>query len=113
MRWGFMQRFLSLNSAIGNYQLISSSGEIANFSILLDGVLEPTPGEAGDCKLQGVVSATTLPNMLKMQVSTKFCTAMGPDFGGVLVLDSDQKPAAYRMLSTDSENVRDYWIYRH
>lgn len=104
---------LEVSAAAGSYQVRLPNSEVAEFSILDSGVLQATAGEQNSCKLQGSVSATSLPNMLKLKLSTTACAALAPDFEGVLVLNSDEKPAAYRLLSTDATTLRDYWIYRN
>ena len=104
---------LDPGSASGSYQMRLSSGDVVDFSFDGAGSLQSAAGTDASCKLKGSAFATPLPNMLKVQISTGACAALGPDWSGVLVLDSDQKPAAYRLLSTDASTLRDYWIYRN
>lgn len=104
---------LEVSAAAGSYQMRLPNSEVAEFSILGSGALQAAAGMQSSCKLQGSVLATSLPNMLKLKLSTTACAALTPDFEGVLVLDSNEKPAAYRLLSTDSATLRDYWVYRN
>ena len=104
---------LDPGSASGSYQMRLANGDVVEFVIDEAGGLQSAAGTVASCKLQGSASATPLPNMLKMKISAGTCAALGPDWSGVLVLDSDQKPAAYRLLSTDATTLRDYWVYRN
>lgn len=108
-----ISEILAVKAAAGSYQMRLQNSEAAEFTLMESGILEPTVGTQGSCKLQGSVSSTPLQNMLKLKVSTASCAILAPDFEGVMVLDSNEKPAAYRLLSTDSATLRDYWIYRN
>lgn len=95
-------------AALAGAWRVPVDGGTAAFTLGADGTL--TAGSTA-CKLSGTVSAGTLPGTLKLALSTAGCGALPVTARGVLVVDTDFAPAAFRLVADNGQQAVDLWAY--
>lgn len=95
-------------SAAGSYVAQVGTGVVASFTVNASGDI--TAG-ATACKLSGKLSAGTLPNTLQLSLSTAGCGTLPASATGVLAVDADYAPAAFRLVADNGAQVIDLWAY--
>jgi len=105
-----VSRELVLADFAGNYAVWVSSTVTAKFSVAASGAL--TAGDTA-CKLSGNLSSGRMPNTLDLKLDASGCgTTLPATSTGVIAVDSNFAPTAFRIL-TDNDIVRvDLWGYR-
>ncbi|NOV22197.1 hypothetical protein E5S69_01455 [Cupriavidus necator] len=96
-------------SVAGIYTTVLPSGASASFTVTAEGKLAPG---ASACQLSGTLAAQAMPNTLRLQLSTSACGTLPASATGVLAIDADYQPAAFRLLADDGGRVVDLWAYR-
>ncbi|WP_432383497.1 hypothetical protein [Duganella sp. P38] len=99
---------LSAGALARGYSVRLASGAAAAFSINAGGDI--VAAGAG-CKLSGKVSASSLPNTLKLSLAASGCGDLPAQSDGYLVVDGDYAPAAFRLLTYSSGALVDLWAY--
>jgi hypothetical protein len=93
----------------GSYVAQVATGVVASFRIEATGAIVALDTA---CKLSGTLSAGVLPATLKLSLAAAGCsTALPASATGVLVVDSDDAPARFRMLGDGSGQVVDLWAF--
>jgi hypothetical protein len=93
----------------GSYVAQVATGVVASFRIEATGAIV---AGATACKLSGTLSAGVLPATLKLSLASSGCgTALPASTTGVLVVDSDDAPARFRLLGDGSGQVVDLWAF--
>ncbi len=92
----------------GSYQTRLPSGAAADFAIAANGDI--TAGSSS-CKLSGKVEGGTLPGTLKLTLDAASCGSLPAKTTGVLIVDRDYAPAAFRLVGDDEKTVVDLWGY--
>ncbi|RWA56931.1 hypothetical protein AU476_01750 [Cupriavidus sp. UYMSc13B] len=96
-------------SVAGSYTAVLPSGASASFTVSAEGKI--TPG-ASACQLSGALSAHAMPNTLGLKLSASACGMVPATATGVLAIDTDYQPAAFRLIADDGGRVVDLWAYR-
>ncbi|UIF90339.1 hypothetical protein [Cupriavidus sp. UYPR2.512] len=96
-------------SVAGSYTAVLPSGASASFTVSAEGKI--TPG-ASACQLSGALSAHAMPNTLSLKLSASACGTVPATATGVLAIDTDYQPAAFRLIADDGGRVVDLWAYR-
>lgn len=97
-------------SMAGSYVLQVASGVVASFKVSAEGQI--VAGSSG-CKLTGKLGASSLPNTLAFTLSASDCGTLPATSTGVLAVDTDYAPAAFRLMGDDGKTtVLDLWAYR-
>lgn len=99
---------LNLAAVVRSYSVRLAAGTVANFSVNANGDIV---AGASNCKLSGKLSASTLPQALKLSLSTAGCGELPAQSDGFLVADSDYAPAAFRLLTSGPAAPVDLWAY--
>jgi len=93
----------------GSFTAALPAGGSAVFSVTAEGKIV---AGASACQLSGSVAAHAMPNTLALKLSTSACSGLPASATGVLAVDSDYAPAAFRLLADDGSRVVDLWAYR-
>lgn len=96
-------------SVAGSYTVVLPSGASASFTVTADGKI--APGASG-CQLSGTVAAHAMPNTLSLKLAASACGMVPASATGVLAIDTDYQPAAFRLIADDGGRVVDLWAYR-
>ncbi len=99
---------VALASVAGSYVTQVASGVVASFTVSAAGDI--TAG-ATACKLSGKLSAGTLPNTLKLGLTSSGCGTLAASSTGIAAMDSDYAPAKFRILTDDGTQVVDLWAF--
>lgn len=91
----------------GTYRVALDGGN-AVFTLAADGKI--TAG-ASTCQISGTVATGALPGTLKLTLATSGCGTLPASSTGVLAIDSDFAPAAFRLLADDGQQTVDLWAY--
>lgn len=96
-------------SVAGMYTTALPSGAAARFTITPEGKV--TPGDSA-CQLSGIVGAHGMPNTLSLKLSAADCGTLPANVNGILAVDTDYRPAAFRLIADDGNRIVDLWAYR-
>lgn len=96
-------------SVAGAYTTVLPSGASASFTVTAEGKIAPG---ASACQLSGTLAAQAMPNTLRLTLSTSACGTLPASATGVLAIDADYQPAAFRLIADDGGRVVDLWAYR-
>lgn len=99
---------VDIASVTGSYQTRLMNGDAASFAITASGDI--TAGSSS-CKLNGKVEAGTLPGTLKLKLKAAHCGSLPATSRGVLIVDRDYAPAAFRLVSDDCSQLVDLWAF--
>lgn len=103
------QQTLAVASMAGRYVTRTPAGAAASFSIDANGAI--VAGSSA-CKLSGTLSAGSLPSTLNLALRSSGCGDGVPGRAdGVLVVDSDDAPAAFRLLADGDGQLADFWAF--
>lgn len=101
---------VSASALAGSYVAKVASGVTASFTLSSDGSI--AAASSSSCKLTGTLTTGTLPNTLKLSLkSGSGCGSLPSSATGVLVVDSDFSPAAFRLLADNGSTAFDLWAY--
>lgn len=93
----------------GSYVAQVATGVVASFRVEATGAIV---AGATACKLSGPLSTGVLPATLKLSLASSGCgTALPASATGVLVVDSDDAPARFRLLGDGNGQVVDLWAF--
>ncbi|MDM0107009.1 hypothetical protein QTH97_18835 [Variovorax sp. J22R24] len=94
----------------GRYRTGTTAGVVADFTLTAEGAIV---AGSSVCKLSGKVSASVLPNTLKLSLSTSTdaCGGLPATASGVLALDTDYAPARFRLLADNGAQWVDLWAF--
>jgi hypothetical protein len=98
---------VTLAAVSGSYTIRLASGVVAAFSVGADGRIQ---AGISACKLSGELAQTTLPDTLRLALTTAGCGDLPARADGYLIVDGDYAPAAFRLVTTSSTPV-DLWAY--
>lgn len=96
-------------SVAGSYTTVLPTGASASFTVTAEGKIAPG---ASACQLAGTLAAQAMPNTLNLKLSTSACGTLPASATGVLAIDADYQPAAFRLIADDGGRVVDLWAYR-
>ncbi|UDM53480.1 hypothetical protein [Cupriavidus sp. MP-37] len=96
-------------SVAGTYTTVLPTGASASFTVTAEGKIAPG---ASACQLSGTLAAQAMPNTLNLKLSTSACGTLPASATGVLAIDADYQPAAFRLIADDGGRVADLWAYR-
>jgi len=99
---------VAIASVAGRYVAQVATGVVASFTVNAAGDIA---AGATTCKLSGKLSAGTLPNTLQLSLTTAGCGALPASATGVLAIDADYAPAAFRLVADNGTQVVDLWAY--
>lgn len=99
---------VAVANVTGNYQTRLSGGDAAAFTIAANGDIS---AGSSNCKLSGKVEAGTLPATLKLTLNAASCGSLPAKTSGVLIVDRDYAPAAFRLVGDDGSTIVDLWAY--
>nr|WP_315251582.1 hypothetical protein [uncultured Duganella sp.] len=99
---------LNIDAVARGYTVRLASGAAAAFSINAGGDIA---AGSSSCKLSGKLSTSSLPNTLKLSLTTSGCGDLPAQSDGYLVADSDYAPAAFRLLTYSGAALVDLWAY--
>jgi hypothetical protein len=99
---------LSVAQMAGRYVAQVTTGVTASFTVNASGDII---AGASACKLSGKVSTGTLPNTLKLNLASTACGTLPASATGVLAVDADYAPAAFRLVADNGAQVVDLWAY--
>lgn len=103
---------LAVASVAGNYAARIASGVIAKFNVAADGSITASSATPS-CKLSGALAASTTPNALKLSLSASGCNGALPSAStGMIVVDTDDLPAKFRIIADNEKSIVDLWAYR-
>lgn len=91
-----------------SYTVRLASGNVAGFSVSANGDIA---AGSSSCKLSGKLTASALPNTLKLTLAAAGCGDLPAQSDGVLIVDSDYSPAAFRLLTSGGNAPLDLWAY--
>ena len=100
---------VELASVAGTYTTVLPTGASATFTVTGEGKIAPG---ASACQLSGTLAAQAMPNTLSLKLSTSACGTLPASASGVLAIDTDYQPAAFRLIADDGGRVVDLWAYR-
>lgn len=95
----------TLAALAGRYVTTPPAGGVAVFSITAEGDI--VAGSASACRLSGKLVAGVLPGTLKLSLSASNCGDIPASSNGVLSVDGDLAPAAFRLVADDGNKVVD------
>lgn len=96
---------------VHGYALRGAKGQALYFTVDAEGLMQPSAGT--DCRWQGEIGRSDLPQTLTIRVEdTAGCWGGGRTWSGLLVRDAQDAPAAFRAISTDgSSPAVDAWVF--
>jgi hypothetical protein len=99
---------ITTGSIARSYTIRLPAGAVAAFSVSAGGDIV---AGGTSCKLSGKLTAATLPNALKLSLTTSGCGDLPAQSDGYLVVDKDYAPAAFRLLTYSGSAPVDLWAY--
>lgn len=104
-----VSKTLAVADIIGSYAARVGSTVVAKFSVAANGSL--TAGDTA-CKLSGTASSGHMPNTLDLKLDASGCGSTLPaSSSGVIAVDSNYAPAAFRLLTDHDTTLVDLWVY--
>ena len=97
---------LNLSSFSGDYH--STYGKV-DIEIKIDDQGNVISGDSA-CKLNGKLSQTDLPNMMKYNLTSQACGDLSSNLKGYFVKDENYEPASFRLINLNS-SILDLWFY--
>jgi len=99
---------VTVAAVAGSYTVRLASGAVATFSVGADGRIA---AGTSTCKVSGELAKTTLPDALKLTLTTAGCGDLPARSEGYLIVDGDYAPAAFRLVTGGGGVPVDLWAY--
>ncbi len=100
---------LTTAALAGSYVAQVATGVNASFTVDANGNIA---AGASTCKLSGTLAAGVLPGTLKLSLTTSACGTLPASSTGVVTVDADYAPAAFRMVADNGTQLLDLWAYK-
>jgi hypothetical protein len=96
---------LDMTSLAGNYVTLAAPGVAAAFTVSAGGRITAT---GVGCRLSGSLSSSPLPNALQVSLTADGCgSAVPASTSGVLVVDAEDAPARFRLITDNGSRTVD------